>query len=106
MSVWTTIRDKFDQLAGRSKAGDLGERDAPADLGSARSRATGGVAGEDAPDTHSTTGTTPNDTFVGRAGGDDPGYAGTTGAEERARGAGGAEGMADDTGGDGDAGTR
>lgn len=32
-----------------------------------------GVSDTDAPDTHSTTGTTPNDTFVGQASGDDPG---------------------------------
>ncbi|MFF6783376.1 hypothetical protein [Streptomyces sp. NPDC012510] len=36
-----------------------------------------------AADQHSTTGTTPNETFVGRVAGNDPGYL-ETGAEERA----------------------
>jgi hypothetical protein len=49
------------------------EHDAPADAGTARTRATGGEPDPDAPDRHSTTGTTPSGTFVGRAGGDDPG---------------------------------
>jgi hypothetical protein len=40
----------------------------------------------DAPrDRYSTTGTTPNDTFVGRAAGDDAGVAEETGAERRAQ---------------------
>lgn len=56
-----------------------------ADTESARSRATGGVPHAGAPDTHSTTGTTPNETFVGRASGDDPGDVGTSGAEMRAQ---------------------
>lgn len=54
MSLWSRIRGWFGSE-------------------SAQERPTGGVADTEAPDTHSTTGTTPNDTFVGRAGGDDPG---------------------------------
>ena len=50
---------------------------------SARSRDTGGVPDAAAPDQHSSTGTTPNDTFVGRASGQDAGYL-ETGAERRA----------------------
>ena len=48
----------------------------------ANSRATGGgdTAGGDS---ESTTGTGVNDEFVGRAGGQDEGYAGETGAEAR-----------------------
>ncbi|GAA1575055.1 hypothetical protein GCM10009789_30630 [Kribbella sancticallisti] len=71
----------------RKKLGhELGESDAPADTEhEAATRATGGVAGSDDGDRLSTTGTGPNETFVGRAsGGDDLGYAGETGAEARA----------------------
>jgi hypothetical protein len=50
----------------------------------AGTRATGGVPDDDAPDSHSTTGTTPNQSFVGRASGDDPGDAEKSGAEIRA----------------------
>jgi hypothetical protein len=45
--------------------------------------ATGGGP-SDQPDAGSTTGTGPSDTFVGRVGGRDVGYAGETGAERRA----------------------
>jgi hypothetical protein len=79
MSVWSRIRDR---LGGAHSAQTPGESDAPVDTGTARSRATGGVPRPGAADTHSTTGTTPNDEFVGRASGD-PGGAGTTGAEVR-----------------------
>jgi hypothetical protein len=51
---------------------------------SGATRATGGVADPEAPDVNSTTGTTPNDVHVGRAQGQDVGYAGETGAERRA----------------------
>lgn len=60
------------------------EEDADPDDAEALSRATGGVPDEDVPDQHSTTGTTENDTFVGRVAGQDVGYAGETGAEKRA----------------------
>jgi hypothetical protein len=51
----------------------------------ALSRATGGVEDPSAPDQGSTTGTTPSEEFVGRASGEDVGYAGETGAERRAK---------------------
>jgi hypothetical protein len=60
------------------------ESDAPQDTGMAPSRDTGGVPQPNAPDSNSTTGTTPNEEFVGRVGGQDVGYAGETGAERRA----------------------
>ncbi len=60
------------------------ESDAPGDTGVASSRDGGGVPQPDAPDPNSTTGTTPPEEFVGRAGGQDVGYAGETGAERRA----------------------
>ncbi len=80
MSLWSRIRA---HLGGGTEPATPGESDAPADPGTARSRATGGVSHPGASDTHSTTGTTPNQTFVGRGSGDDPGDAGTTGAEVR-----------------------
>jgi hypothetical protein len=61
-----------------------GDGDAPQDTGVAASRATGGVEEPQHPDQHSTTGTTPDDTYVGRVSGTDVGYAGPTGAEVRA----------------------
>jgi hypothetical protein len=81
MSLWSRIRTR---LGGPPSGAVPGESDAPADSETARSRATGGASQAGAADTHSTTGTTPSDTFVGRASGDDPGDAGTTGAEVRA----------------------
>ena len=60
------------------------ESDVQADDKVAASRATGGVPDESAPDQHSTTGTTPNEKFVGRVAGADPGYSEKTGAERRA----------------------
>ena len=62
-----------------------GEDDAPQDTGVAASRATGGVEQDAHADQQSTTGTTPDDTYVGRIAGDDVGYAGETGAEARAQ---------------------
>lgn len=60
------------------------EADVQGDDKVAASRATGGVPEPSQPDQNSTTGTTPNDTFVGRVGGADIGYEGETGAERRA----------------------
>jgi hypothetical protein len=61
-----------------------GEGDVADDAGVASSRESGGDADESAADTNSTTGTTPNDEFVGRTSGQDTGYEGETGAEARA----------------------
>lgn len=60
------------------------EADVQSDDKVAPSRATGGVPNPLEPDQNSTTGTTPNETFVGRVSGADPGYSGETGAERRA----------------------
>jgi hypothetical protein len=60
------------------------ERDVEPDEGVAISRETGGVPNPEHPDQHTSTGTTPNEEFVGRAAGQDVGYAGETGAERRA----------------------
>lgn len=73
------------EVVKRDRAGrELGETDAPGNTDTARSRATGGVPDSDAGDTHSTTGTTPNDGFVGRASGDEAAEDGPSGAEVRA----------------------
>ena len=60
------------------------EEDVRSDEGQALSRSTGGVDDPSHPDQHSTTGTTPNEEFVGRVAGQDVGYAGEQGAERRA----------------------
>lgn len=66
------------------------EDDVPNDPALAEAREGGGKApGDhdtpDDPDGESTTGVDRNEEFVGRVAGDDPGYAGETGAERRAR---------------------
>lgn len=65
-----------------------GENDVPTDSATATSRATGGDdpgPGPNAPqDRHSTTGTTSNDTPVGRVSGDETGDTDESGAERRA----------------------
>jgi hypothetical protein len=61
------------------------EQDVDPDDGQALSRDEGGVEQPDVADQNSTTGTTPNEDFVGRVSGDDGGgYEGETGAEARA----------------------
>lgn len=78
MSFWSWVRE---HLPGRST-----EHSTPAGIAevhSGRSEDTGGKPEDQAADQHSTTGTTPNDVFVGRVAGDDPGYL-ETGAEKRA----------------------
>jgi hypothetical protein len=62
------------------------EADVDPDDAQALSRDEGGVAQPQPADQNSTTGTTPNDEFVGRVSGDDGGgYEDETGAEARAR---------------------
>lgn len=60
------------------------ESDAPADPAVARSRETGGEHNPGYPDQHTTTGTTPSGSFVGRVTGEDAGAAEESGAERRA----------------------
>ncbi len=64
------------------------ENDVPTDTATAASRASGGRdpgTGPDAPqDRHSTTGTTSNETLVGRVSGDETGDTDESGAERRA----------------------
>lgn len=79
-----------------------GEQDAPADPANAGARETGGGSGVPTQDRHSTTGTTESDEFVGRAGADESGDPGITGAEARGgrqagRGTGAASDSADDS---------
>jgi hypothetical protein len=80
-----SLRSKLHEVLKRDRAGrKLGETDAPGNTDTARSRATGGVEDPDAGDTHSTTGTTPSDSFVGRVSGDEAAEGGPSGAEVRA----------------------
>jgi hypothetical protein len=82
VSLVTWARDRF----GRDReARRLAEDDAPADLGTSRRRDTGGAPDPGAQDQNSSTGTTPNERFVGRASGDEAGDTGMSGAEARAR---------------------
>lgn len=64
-------------------AGPQAESDVSLDSATARSRATGGVEDPDAVAQNSTTGTTPNESFVGRVGGDETDV-GMLGGEKRA----------------------
>jgi hypothetical protein len=80
-----SLKSKILEAVRRDRTGrKLGETDAPGNTDTARSRPTGGVPDSDAADTHSTTGTTPNETFVGRASGDEAAEEGPSGAEVRA----------------------
>jgi hypothetical protein len=80
MSVWQRISDR---VTGRARE-TPGEPEGTGDEATAGTRATGGVPDSGADDPNSTTGTTPNETFVGRASGDEAGEAETSGAEKRA----------------------
>ena len=63
---------------------DPPESDVEKDPAEARTREEGGVPDPSKPDQGSTTGTTTSESFVGRAAGQDTGYAEETGAERRA----------------------
>ena len=79
MSLGSWIRD---QVAGLRP--DSSPKSAkPDEVRSGRPEDRGGVPNSDVEDRHSTTGTTPNDTFVGRVAGDESGYL-ETGGEKRA----------------------
>jgi hypothetical protein len=60
------------------------ESDVHADQRVARSRDTGGRTPHGEPDEHSTTGTSENETYVGRVSGDEAGGGEESGAEARA----------------------
>jgi hypothetical protein len=60
------------------------EPDVQGDTERVDARDTGGVPDAGKPDQGSTTGTTPDDEYVGRVAGQDVGYAEETGAERRA----------------------
>ncbi len=81
MSIGEWLRRQF----GRDReTRETGEADAPGDPGTARTRAAGGVGDSEAANPNSTTGTTPNETFVGRASGDEALDAEKSGGERRA----------------------
>lgn len=72
--------DRLRALFGRPRTA---EDDVRPDPHVARTRETGGEPGTGG-DRATTTGTGPSDGFVGRVSGQDPGFAGETGAERRA----------------------
>jgi hypothetical protein len=78
------LKRAFEAVRRRPEAQRRAETDAPADVGTARTRATGGVPLPGAQNPNATTGTTPNGTFVGRAGADETTDTGLSGAEARA----------------------
>ncbi|HEX4224925.1 MAG TPA: hypothetical protein VHZ97_21335 [Pseudonocardiaceae bacterium] len=85
MSVWQRITDL---VTGRTRAQRAGnEPDVDPDPAQTGARPTGGKDAPDAPDAHSTTGPSANDTFVGRVAGEDATDTGMTGAEARAEAA-------------------
>lgn len=77
------IRGFLSPSAGAHRAGGETEEDVSTTTHQARTRATGGTRQPEASDQSSTTGSTENETFVGRVAGEDVGYAGQTGAEAR-----------------------
>jgi hypothetical protein len=81
MSVWSRVAG----WAGRSDPdGEDSGEDVATDPATASNRATGGEHDQLSGDRGSVTGTGRTEEFVGRAAGDDLGYAGETGAERRA----------------------
>ena len=78
MSLWSWVRE---HLEGTSTGPSTPA--GTAEVHSGGREDTGGAPQEEAADQHSTTGTTPNERFVGRIAADDPGYL-ETGAERRA----------------------
>jgi len=81
--MWQRIAALFSR---KRAARSQGEDDAPTEPGTDAARPTGGGSDVDTQDTHSTTGTTSNDTYVGRAGSDEAGDAGLSGAQARGDG--------------------
>ena len=78
MSVWSRIK----ALLGDAPATEAEPREGVAAVQSGLPEDAGGKPDETGVDANSTTGSSPSDTFVGRAGGDDAGYL-ETGAEKR-----------------------
>ena len=77
------LRRAVDAVRRRPRAQRLAEDDAPADLSASRTRATGGGPLPGTPTPNATTGTTPNETFVGRVGADETLDTDVSGAETR-----------------------
>ena len=77
------FKQLVERLTRTRQARHKGERDAPAEMGQPTSRETGGGSAAPTQDTHSSTGTTSSETFVGRAGGDEAGDVSGTGGEAR-----------------------
>jgi hypothetical protein len=80
---WSDRLKRLFTGGGADSAGRDTEGDVPVDTATASSRATGGVEDPDAVASNSTTGTTPNEEFVGRVSGDETDV-GMLGGEVRA----------------------
>jgi hypothetical protein len=81
--VVTILRRLRNLIAGVPSTPRRTEDDVPVDSANAGSRATGGGSDLRTVDRNSTTGTTESGEFVGRAGGDESGDVGLSGAEAR-----------------------
>lgn len=85
MSALRSVKSFFQKLTRPSgEPQPKPEGDAPGDSAVANTRETGGAPGRPGSE-QNTTGPGENDTFVGRVGGQDEGFAGETGAERRSR---------------------
>ncbi|PRX48295.1 hypothetical protein B0I33_104109 [Prauserella shujinwangii] len=80
--MWNWLRNLLERREPRSSSAP--EADAATDPGVAKARPTGGRPDDERADNPSTTGPGETETFVGRAAGEDLGYAGETGAGARA----------------------
>jgi hypothetical protein len=75
--------DEGASARGDRDAREMGEQDAPVDLGTSHTRDAGGSSDAPGQDRNSTTGTTPNDVPVGRVSGDETADTGQSGGERR-----------------------
>ena len=80
MSWWNKLRGRVSGQAADTPR----EGDEPVDTATVGTRATGGEEDEGSQNPNATTGTTPNEEFVGRASSDETGDVGQSGAEKRA----------------------
>ena len=77
------LKSALGRLRGDRVARQRGEEDAPLDTQTSTARDGGGVDDAGAQDRNSTTGTTPNETPVGRVSGDETGDTQASGADRR-----------------------
>lgn len=82
MSILERLRARFREQTSRGRESRR-EEDVSTDDATAGSRPTGGEERPESTDRNSSTGTTPNETFVGRGSGGDDTDVGVSGAEKR-----------------------